>query len=326
MIWLQFIVCVLIILVAGSRVAKYGDILAEKTKLGGLWFGVIVIALVTSLPELITGISAVTFVGQPDLTVGNLLGANGFNMLNLAFLDIASRTPILAAVSPTHRLTGRFGLSMVAMIAASIFLDQRVFTFSLGWIGWYTPAILIFYIYAVRKIFLAERNLPASAVVIKHEDKSLKRMLAYFAVAAVFIVGAGMWLATIGDQITEVTGWGRSFVGSLFLALTTTLPEIVVSFAALRIGALDLAVANMVGSNLFNMIIVGIDDIVFIKGPILSAVSENQLIIAFTVILIMALFIMGAKVKPRRFYRLSWFNIGTIVLFVAGFYFSFMAG
>ena len=97
MLWLQFIACVLIILVAGSRVAKYGDILAEKTKLGGLWFGVIVIALVTSLPELITGISAVTFVGQPDLTVGNLLGANGFNMLNLAH----------SLISPAELLSSR---------------------------------------------------------------------------------------------------------------------------------------------------------------------------------------------------------------------------
>ena len=326
MIWIQFVACVLIVLIAGSRVAKYGDILAEKTKLGGVWFGVIVISLVTSLPELITSTSTVTIIGEPDLALGNLLGANGFNMLNLALLDIVSRTPILAAASPTHRLTCWYSLGMVALVTGSILLEQRVFTFSLGWIGWYTPVIFLLYVFAVRKIYHAERNLPATTIELKHEEKSLKRMLVYFTIAGCFIIGAGIWLAYIGDQIAVQTGWGRNFVGSLFLAFTTTMPEITVSFSALRLGARDLAIANMIGSNLFNMSIVGINDIAFIKGSIMSAVSENHVIIALTVIILMALFLVSTVVKPRRFYRFSWFNIGAIAVFVIGYYFSFIAG
>ena len=89
LVWLKFIVCVLLILFAGRNVAKYGDIIADKTGLGGLWIGVVLVAMATSLPELFTGISAVTLLKAPDLAVGDVFGANTFNLLNLALLDVA---------------------------------------------------------------------------------------------------------------------------------------------------------------------------------------------------------------------------------------------
>ena len=112
-------------------------------------------------------------------------------------------------------------------------------------------------------------------------------------------------------------------MGSLFLAFTTTLPEITVSFAAIRIGANDMAVANMIGSNLFNLTIIPIDDLLYLKGPVLAAVSESHLITAFTVILMTTVFILGFGFKSRRFFRLSWWNSTLILLFILGAYFNF---
>ena len=88
MVWLKFILCFIIIFLCEKRIAKYGNIIAHKTGLSGIWTGLVLLALVTSLPELFTGISAVTLVNAPDLTIGNLFGANAFNLLNLALLDI----------------------------------------------------------------------------------------------------------------------------------------------------------------------------------------------------------------------------------------------
>ena len=146
MVWVKFILCILIILFFGRRAARYGDIIARKTGLGGVWIGFFLLAIVTSLPELFTGISAVTLVGAPNLTIGNLFGANTFNLLNLAILDIAYRHgSLITAVSPSHRLTGWFSLVLVSVAALSI-LVNRFSDISMGWVGWYTPVIIILYL------------------------------------------------------------------------------------------------------------------------------------------------------------------------------------
>jgi len=305
-------------------VARYAAIIADKTGLGGVWTGLVLLAVVTSLPELFTGISAVTLVKIPDLTIGDLLGANTFNLLNLAFLDIAHRNGfLLRVVSPSHRLTGWFSLVLVLVAATSIVISLRFSAMGIGWIGWYSPIIILLYLAFVRIIFRFEKRQPHQAAQLDYREISLKRVYFYFAISAAFIIGAGTWLAIIGNEIAGITGWGESFVGSLFLAFTTSLPEITVSFAAMRMGAVDLAVANMIGSNLFNMTIISIDDLFYLKGPVLAAVSENHLITALAVMLMTTIFIAGLHFRPKRFFRLSWWNCALVVLFLLSAYFSF---
>ena len=327
MVWIKFIVCILLIFFSGKNVAKHGDIIAEKSGLGRVWVGTIGIALVTSLPELVTGISAVTIVKVPDLAIGDLLGANAFNLFNLAILDIIHRngSPLTTA-SPSHRLTGWFSALLVLTVAISIFVSHHFYPMPLGWIGWYTPVILLLYILAVRSIFAFERReSPSQEKVFIYGEESAARAYLYFSISAIVIIGAGIWLATIGDEIALVTGWEHSFVGSLFLAFTTSLPEVTVSFTAMRLGATDLAIANLIGSNLFNMTIVPVVDLLYLRSPILAAVSARQLITALTVILMTLVFVIGLYLKPRRFFRLSWFNVSLMVLFLLGVYFGFAA-
>ena len=325
MVWLKFIICVAVILFSGRILAKYGDIIAEKSGLGRVWTGLILIALITSLPELFTGVSAIVLVDAPDLTVGDILGANTFNLLNLALLDIAHRNgSLLSAVSRTHRLTGWLSLLLVLVVAVSIF-SSRFNPMSIGWIGWYTPIIILLYLVSVRIISLYEQRQPSlQRAELYHEEQSTGKAYLYFAIAAAFIIGAGIWLALIGDEIAQVYGWGHSFVGSLFIAFTTTLPEMTVSIAAMRIGATDMAIANMIGSNLFNITVIPIDDLIYLKGSILAAVSDSHLITALTVMLMTLIFISGLRFKPRRFFRLSWWNCTLIVLFSLSAYFSFI--
>lgn len=326
MVWLKFVICILVIFISGQRVAKYGNIISEKTGIGQVWMGVIAIALITSLPELFTGISAVTLVDAPDLAIGDLIGANAFNLFNLALLDIFHRNgSIMAVASQAHRLTGWLSLVLVVIVAVSIFISSQFSAVSLGWVGWYTPVIIIVYLFSVRQLYYYEKKHPATQETKLYEgEESLKRVYINFCISAVFIIGAGIWLATIGDEIAQVTGWGQSFVGSLFLAFTTTLPEITVSFTAMRIGAIDMAVANMIGSNLFNLTIIPVTDLIYNKGPILAQVSESHLFTAAAVTLMSLLFLTGLRFKPGRFFRLSWYNTGLIVLFVVSAYLSFV--
>ncbi len=326
MVWLKLAICILVIFFAGQKVAKYGDVIAQRTGIGHVWMGVIAISLITSLPELFTGISAVTLIDAPDLAIGDLIGANAFNLFNLALLDIFHRNgSIMATASQAHRLTGWFSLALAVIVAVFIFISTQSSSLSLGWIGWYTPIILIVYIFSVRQIYYYEKTHPAMEEPSPYPvEMSLKRTYVYFCIAALFIIGSGIWLATIGDEIAQVTRWGQSFVGSLFLAFTTTLPEITVSFAAMRIGAVDMAVANMIGSNLFNLTVIPVIDLIYSKGPILAQVSESHLFTAGAVILMSLLFLAGLRFKPARYFRLSWFNITLIILFLVSAYLSFV--
>ncbi len=325
MVWLKFIVCVAIIFLSGRKVARYGDVIAEKTGLGGVWIGLVLIAALTSLPELFNGISAVTLVDAPGLTIGNLLGANMFNLFNLALLDLAHRnSSILAAVGKTHRLTGIFSLVMVLFIAGFILISSRFHIMDIGWIGWYTPFILLLYFVFARTLYRYEQRHPSLLETeLEYTDLSLKKVCLHFSISAVFIIGAGIWLPFIGDEMAGVYGWGQSFVGSLFLAFSTTLPEITVSFAAMRIGAKDLAIANLIGSNLFNLTIIPIDDLLYVKGPVLAAIAETHLVTACAVVLMTVVFIVGLSRRHQRFYRLSWWNVTLILLFLIGAYYNF---
>lgn len=325
MVWVKFILCVLIIFFSGKRIAHYGDIIAHKTGLGGVWTGLVLLALVTSLPELFTGISAITLVRAPDLTIGNIFGANTFNLLNLALLDIAHQNgSLLRAIGPGHRLTGWSSLVLVLVAALAIFISHQFSALDIGWIGWSTPIIILLYLVFIRQIFLFEQRQPSrQEAELDYGEMPLGRVYLYFAISAAFIIGAGIWLAMIGEEIAGVTGWAESFVGSLFIGFTTTLPEITVSFAAMRMGAVDLAVANMIGSNLFNITIISIDDLIYLPGPVLGAVSPSHMFTALIVMVMTGVFIAGLHFRPRRFFRLSWVNCTLIVLFFVGAYLSF---
>jgi len=328
LVWIKFVVCILIIFFSGRKVAKYGDIIADRTGLGGVWIGLVLIAMLTSLPEFFTGVSAVTLIGVPDLTIGDLLGANAFNIFNLALLDIAHKNgSLLTTVSRVHRLTGLCSIILVLVVAVSIFISARFFAMPLGWVGWYTPVIVLIYLFSVRRIFIAERRQPPppEPEPFVEEGISGRKVYFFFTIASILIVGAGIWLADIGDEIAAFTGWEHSFVGSLLLAFSTTLPEITVSFAALQIGANDMAVANMIGSNLFNMTIIPAVDLLYFRSPILAATSESHLITALAVIAMTMIFIAGLQFKPGRFFRMNWWNCSLIILLPLTAYLNFHA-
>jgi len=327
LVWVKFAICIIIILLAGRQVARYGDVIAEKTGLGGAWVGVVLVAVATSLPEVFTGISSVTLADAPDLTIGNLFGANTFNLFNLALLDIAYRRgPLLTAAGSGHLLTAGLSLLLVAFAAACLLISKPVSLPSIGWVGVYTPVIFLLYLLIVRMIFNHGRAQPSDPEALtKYDGVSLRQAYQRFAVAAIFIIGAGVWLALVGKEMAEVTGLAQGFVGTLFLGFSTTLPEMTVSFAALRLGACDLCVANMIGSNLFNMTIIGIDDLFYTGGPILDAVSQNHILTALVVILMTSVVMVGIILRPQRKtpLRASWYSLALIAVFLLGAYARF---
>ena len=333
MVWVKFLICVLLVLFSGTKLARYGDVIAEKTGLSGLWVGVLLLAIVTSLPEVITGVSAVTAVGGdrgPDLAVGTIFGSNLFNLVIIAVLDIISRgPPLLSRVGTGHWLSGGLGIALMALAGGSILLGTRVWDGAVvGWVGIYSFALIILYLWGSRTIFRFERRKQPEQEVraLRYENISPRRAYFGFAIAALAIIGAGTWLAFIGDELAEVTGWDATFIGSLFLAATTSLPELAVSISALRIGAIDMAIGDMLGSNIFNVGIgIAIVDVFYHHGSIFSAPSETHVFTASIIVLMTLIVVAGLAfgTKRKTFRIMSWYTPALIGIYIIGAYVLF---
>jgi cation:H+ antiporter len=321
-LWIGFIVCTAVIVYAGIRLARYGDIIAEKTGLGKTWVGVVLLASVTSLPELMTGISSVTYAGVPDIAVGDVLGSCVFNMLILAILDALYRPmPLSTKAQYGNTLSASFGIFLLSIVAIGLVFGSL--TFPVGWIGPYSLLFIVIYFIAMRSVFVYEKRLISAtvkdmAVELRYENITMKTALLNYSINAVLVIGAAFFLPKIGEGIAESTGLGQTFVGNIFIAISTSLPEVVVSIGALKIDAIDLAIGNLFGSNIFNILILAIDDVFFIKGPIFSFVNQNHIIPALFAIAMTTTAIIGLTSRAeKKLWFLSWNSIVIIVLYIA---------
>ena len=326
-VWIQFATCVLLVVFFGAKLSRYGDIIAEKTGLSGIWVGLLLIAVVTSLPEIITGVSAVTLVGGgagANLAMGTILGSNALNLFIIAVLDIMYRSgPLLSMVARRHGFSAGLSIILIAFAGGSIILGTSFWSGAIGWVSIYSVVLVLLYILGSRRIFRTEREQEIETAPMRYRNISSRRAYLGFAVSALVIIGAGTWLAYIGDEIACGTGWDETFVGSLFLAVTTSLPELVVCIAALRIGAVDMAIADVLGSNMFNMGIgIFCYDIFSRSSSIFSMVSQSNVFTACTVILMTLIIVVGLISRPRRItpLRISWHSVALIIFYLGGAY------
>lgn len=319
--WIGFIVCTSVIVYSGTKLSRYGDVIAEKTGLGKVWIGMVLMASVTSLPELVTGISSVTFAGVPDIAVGDVLGSCVFNMLIIALIDAVYRImPISAKAHQGNILSAGFGIILLSMVSTSLFLGKYIS--SLGWIGPYSLFFIIIYFVGIRLVYSYEKRqisalIKEKAIELRYKDISTKTAVVNYSINAVLVIIAAIFLPKIGEGIAETTGLGQTFVGNIFIALSTSLPEVVVSITAVKIDAIDLAIGNLFGSNIFNIFILAIDDIFFIKGPILSFVNPNHIISALSAIAMTTIAIIGLTYRAsKKRLLLSWDSIGIIIIYI----------
>jgi cation:H+ antiporter len=322
LIWLQFIICALLIVFCGSRLSQYGDVIAEKTKLGRTWIGVVLMATVTSLPELVTSISSAAVFHVPDISAGNVLGACMLNLFILAVLDAGQRKPPISSLAHQGQsLTAAFGILLLGVTGISILGGDTVP--AAGWIGISSVVSLALYLVGMRLVFKYERRraselLEAVAEEMRYEHLSKSDAYVRFGVSALIIAAAGTYLPHVADQIALMTGWGQTFVGTIFVALVTTLPEMVVSYAALRMDAVDLAVGNVLGSNLFNVAILAIADIAYVRGPILREVAASHAITAVAAMTMTSVVMVALVFRTqKKVLSFSWDSLGIILTYAA---------
>jgi cation:H+ antiporter len=318
LVWIEFLAVTALILFSGTKLTRYGDIIAGKTGLGRLWLGLVLMASVTSLPELATGLSAVSS-NLPDIAVGNILGSCAFNVLILGLLDTLSRkAPLSSRVNQANILSAGMSILFLGGVGLSLFLGDRLP--GLGWVGIYSPLIIVGYFGTMRMAFKFEKRRSAAASgpddVRAASSMTLRTAVLRYALHAAVVVGAAVFLPSIAERIAVMTGLGQTFVGNIFVAITTSLPELTVSVAALRIGAVDMAVGNIFGSNLFNMAILAIQDIFYFKGPILSFAQGQHMIPTVLAMAMTGLAIAGLIYNAeKKLFVWAWDSFGIILVY-----------
>jgi len=335
-----------VIIGAGVLLAKSGDRIADVTGLGGLLIGLVLVSAATSLPEIAVAISAVVVEGSPDLAIGNLFGSNMANMALLAMVDIAWRGKVWQHVGAGHARTAAVGIALTSIAVLAVL---QPFEIVIGWVG--IESIIIFIGFLSLIAWTHRSATPAVPTgEVSHEqvtaedaehqhlsgaDVSSRKTILYtirwdlakFGIAALVILVSAPILVNAADGIGREAELSDSFVGASFLAFSTSLPELATAVAAARIGAFDLAVGSLLGSNAFNMAIIFLTDLAYTEGPILAGVNMAQAFVGVSAILLMSIVLAGIIHGARTRVRMLEPGSGmTIIVYFILMYMIFNSG
>jgi cation:H+ antiporter len=333
MIWLTFVCSAVVIVLAGTRLSRYGDEIAELTGLGRLWIGVVLMSTATSLPEVFTTVSA-GWMNAPDLAAGDLFGAGMSNMLTLGLIDLMHRPKrVWQQAALGHTLTATLAMLLTGLAAFFVLLPVNVTHVGVG-LG--SLILFILYVLGMRLVFRQEdmdRRQREQAVVVEgaiaKQDilgrrAELRRAVIGFSLGALALLAAAPFLAWSAERIAEETGTSATFIGTSLVAITTSLPELVTAVAAVRLGAFDLAVGNLFGSNAFNMAAFLFADLAYRGGGLLSSVSSTHALTALWSILMMNIGLMGIIYRAeKRFMLIEPDSLLMIVSYVLGLWLLF---
>lgn len=317
MLWIEFIAACVIIVIAGRKLVFHANKFAKQKGWGDVWAGFILLAIATSLPELFTCTWSVVSLKLPDLALGNILGSIAFNLFIIAILDVVrGKGSILRDTDTGLILCG--GISIILSSLTIAGMSSGVSSTIAG-IGPFSIIIALIYLLGARLIFCSQKK-----AVLNTRASSSRASLLKYLLCALFIFGASIWLVRTAEGIAIQTGWGKTFVGALFLGIATSLPEATTSIYAVRQRSFGMAIGNILGSNMLNVLIVPICDIFMPGINFLSAVSMNNILPATVGILMTAIVIVGIIYRSKKsFLRLGLDSIAIVIVYTVGTYLLF---
>lgn len=323
MSWIVFLVTSAVVVYAALKLAEYGDVIAVRTQLGGLFVGTILLAGATSLPELITSISSFR-LGAPDLAAGNFFGSNLVNMFLLALVDLANyQVPLLRSQAITQTLTA--ALAAALMTVATIFILADV-DLVIGWVSVESVILIVLYFGGVWLVQqegkLAAGAAAPAAVAPSPGFPTLRRGVVGFAAAAGVLVVVVPLLVEAATEIAASTGLGAGFVGTALLSVVTSLPELLAAWAAVRLGAPEMAVGNLFGSSVFNMLALGLADFFYVQGSFLNDVSNDFALVSLLGLLLTMMALVGNIARVER--RVLFIELDAVAIILCYFLSMFL--
>ena len=266
-----FLVFAFLTVFLSIKLSYYADRISKTSLVSGALIGGIVLAGVTSLPEFVTCFSAI-MVGNPALAIGDVLGSNLFNIFMICFFDVVFiRKMIFAWTSKSHNLV--LFILLVNYIVLYLFIS-KIISFSLFSIGIPSIVIIITYIIYIKSIPKSND----SDVVINDSNDS--HLIIKLVITAIFMVMSSVILTVIVNNLSVIyPSFSSSFLGAIFLGITTSLPEVITFYTLITIGSYDLALSNIVGSNLFNLLVLAVGDLLVTGYSIYNFSDKDTLLI-----------------------------------------------
>ncbi len=259
MIYIAYIVTAALVVLLSKKASDYIDLIDKTTKLSGAFLGGILLSAVTSLPELFTSISAVVLIKKPGLCIGNILGSDLFNLGMLAFLIPFS----LKGLSRAALSKGHTNILYILLAIYAVMILDMTGVLKLSFSGFNITTAVILALYAASIRFLAAENgTPPEQSAEPVTTLSVRQISLRFTAASLCIVLLSILMTYITDQIAVRLNLGAGLAGAIFLGVATSLPEVSSTIALFRIRNYDIAVGNIVGSNIFNMLVLCIADII----------------------------------------------------------------
>jgi len=264
MLILAYGLSALLVIVLSLKLSNYVDLLDRQTNLSGAFLGGVLLAAVTSLPELFTSISSVVFLDEPEMVVGNILGSNLFNVAALSMVSLLGfRVIKRRPVADSHTKTVLFTLAIYALLAV-VAMD----IFHIYLLGVNIASILILLLYGLGVKTLSGDESSAEPPAVSECKLTSRQILMRFALLSLLLVLVSIGLTMVTDRLSRAYNLGASFAGAVFLGVATSLPELVSTSQLVRLGNYNAACGNILGSNLFNFIILGIADFLYTAGTV----------------------------------------------------------
>jgi cation:H+ antiporter len=334
------------VFLAGTKLARYAEMISERSGVGAVFLGMVLLGGVTSLPELSTTVSAAA-IGNAALAVNNILGAVMLQVSVLALADAFVRSRALTVVpgSPAVLLQGALLVLVLAFVAAGILLgdplDLRVGVWTAGIFAITMTALYLIHRYErspnwqpiMRQAHRMDEEAseagdrtpeaPGSAdrTTAKKGALSLAGLVLRTVGAAMVIFVAGFALARVGDALAAQTGLGSNFIGVALVSISTSLPEISTTLAAVRLGQFNMAFGNIFGSNLVNVGLLLFIDVAYRGGPVLDEVGRFSLLASILGIIVTTIYLVGLIERGnRRLGRMGLDSIAVLLVYFAGLY------
>ena len=300
------------------KLSDYVDLLDKKTKVSGALLGGILLAGVTSLPELFTSLTGTLIVGDNKLVLGNIMGSDFFDIVVFGvvyFLFFKKFTQ--GKVGKQHYLTCFFTALMLIVVTVAAFVFNKN-----GWLlGWFNPmSILIIIIYVLSVIFTPkteEKEEPKEEVNCKWSVKQIWILLAIF---SLILIGASIGVTIVTEQIVNGFNIGHTFGGSLFLGVATSLPEVTATISLCKKKNFDAAYGDILGSCVFNIIILAFADAISFKaGPLYVINNDSFMLIIGTMITLALTFFSILFIRSKFFKndgksRIILYSIATLLI------------
>ncbi|WP_018149391.1 sodium:calcium antiporter [Henriciella marina] len=311
---------------AGAGLAAYADEISRRSGLGQALMGLLLLAGVTSLPEIATSVTAAS-VGNAPLAVNNLLGSIVMQVAVLAVADLVYGKRALTAIvpDPTVMLQGALNVCLLCAVAIAAIVGD----YALAGAGWWTWGLAIGALYSMHKLVEADKREPWIANVEKEdvpahfeEDPmsiSHTSLGIRTGMAALVILFAGSLVALTGDAIAAQSGLGSSFMGYAFVAIATSLPEASTVFASMKRGLYTMAISDILGTNILNVALLFVVDFIAPQQAIMASVGQFAAVAALLGATVTGLFIMGvAERRDRAFLRMGVDSIAVLITYASG--------